>query len=76
MAYNKDQWIESFEGQLSILRPHLVGRALAAVSLSAWHRRGRKDEEPIAAAKAESAALDKPGAPASATPSSPPRRNR
>jgi hypothetical protein len=26
--YNRDQWIESFEGQLLILRPHLGARVL------------------------------------------------
>jgi hypothetical protein len=24
MTYNKDQWIDSFEGRLQILRPHLT----------------------------------------------------
>jgi hypothetical protein len=60
-TYKREQWIESFEGQLAILRPHLTPRVLAAMSLSAWHKHGRKNEEPIAAAKAWSAALN--GAP-------------
>jgi hypothetical protein len=59
-TYNREQWIESFEGQLSILRPHLTLRLLNAMSLSAWHKHGKKDEDPIKAAKAWSAALDKP----------------
>lgn len=58
MAYNKAQWIETFEGQLSILRPHLTVRVLAALSLSAWHSRGAKGEDPVKAAKEESKALD------------------
>jgi len=52
VAYNKEQWIASFEGQLSILRPHLTPRLLATMSLAAWHRHGRRDEDPIKAAKA------------------------
>ena len=60
MAYNKDQWISSFEGQLSILRPHLPARVLATMSLSAWHEFGRNDEDPIKAARELSKLLDKP----------------
>jgi len=58
MAYNKDQWRSSFEGQLAMLRPHLSDRMLGNFSLSAWHGRGRKDEDPIHAAKAVSKELD------------------
>ena len=58
MAYNKDQWIASFEGQLSILRPHLTGRPLAAMSLSAWHQQGTKDVDPVEAARAWSSSMD------------------
>ncbi len=58
MAYKKDQWIESFQGQLSILRPHLTLRVLATMSLVAWHARGLKGEDPIKAAKEESKAQD------------------
>ena len=58
MAYNKDQWISSFEDQMAILRPHLTPRILGSMSLAAWHQRGRKDEDPIAAARAVSKALD------------------
>ncbi len=61
MAFNKAQWIESFEGQLAILRPHLTVRVLAAMSLSAWHSRGAKGEDPIKAAKEESKVLDARG---------------
>lgn len=60
MAYNKAQWIESFEGQLSLLRPHLSGRLLNAISLGAWHSKGAKGADPIEAARAESAQLDQP----------------
>ena len=69
MAYNKDQWVSSFEDQLTILRPHLTARLLQSISLSAWHSRGRKDQDPIQAAREESQALDRsrPAAPA-ATP--------
>jgi hypothetical protein len=58
--YNRQQWIESFEGQLSILRPHLSPRLLATMSNQAWHKLGAKDEDPIAAAKAWSKSLDPP----------------
>ena len=58
-SYNQRQWIESFEGQLSILRPHLTPRVLDTMSLSAWHQRGAKGEDPIKEAKDLSAALDK-----------------
>ena len=57
---DRQRWIESFEEQLSILRPHLTSRLLYAMSLSAWRRYGERDEEPIKAAKAWSDALDKP----------------
>ena len=63
MAYNKDQWISSFEDQLSILRPHLTGRPLASISVSAWHQYGTKDEYPIKAAREVSKSLDQKTAP-------------
>jgi hypothetical protein len=50
--YNREQWIESFEGQLAILRPHLTPRPLAAISLQMWHKHGRHDADPIACARA------------------------
>jgi hypothetical protein len=58
VAYKKEQWISSFEDQLSILRPHLTGRPLASMSLSAWHQHGTKDEDPIQAARDWSKSLD------------------
>lgn len=58
MAYNKDQWIASFEGQLSILRPHLTSRLLSVLSMAAWHKHGTKHIDPIKAAREESALLD------------------
>jgi hypothetical protein len=58
-TYNRQQWIDSFEGQLLILRPHLGERLLATLSNAAWHKHGTKDEDPIKAAKAWSASLDK-----------------
>lgn len=60
MAYNKDQWTSSFDGQMNILRPHLTPRLLATMSLTAWHRHGRKDEDPIKAAQEWSKSLDPP----------------
>jgi len=60
VAYNKDQWTSSFEGQMNTLRPHLTARILATMSLAAWHRHGRKDEDPIQAAREWSKSLDKP----------------
>ena len=58
MQYNKAQWRSSFEDQLSLLRPHLSQRMLETMSLSAWHRRGTQDEDPVQAAKAVSKELD------------------
>jgi hypothetical protein len=58
-TYNKRQWEESFEGQLSILRPHLTLRLLNSFSVAAWHKHGTKGEDPIKTAKAVSAAMDK-----------------
>lgn len=58
VAYNKDQWIASFEGQLALLRPHLTARVLAAMSLQAWHRFGTADEEPVRVARELSKLLD------------------
>ena len=49
MAYQKDQWMTSFEGQLAILRPHLTERVLTTMALQAWHRHGTTD--PIEAAR-------------------------
>jgi len=61
VAYNKDQWTSSFEDQMTILRPHLTSRVLATMSLAAWHRHGRKDEDPIKAAREWSKSLDGQG---------------
>ena len=55
--YKREQWIESFEGQLAILRPHLAERVLATMANTAWHKHGRNDEDPISAAKAWSETL-------------------
>lgn len=63
MAHNKEQWIDSFEGQMSILRPHLSERLLATISMAAWHKHGTKGADPIKAAREESAALDLQQAP-------------
>ena len=57
-TYNRQQWIESFEGQLSILRPHLGPRVIDTVSNAAWSRLGVNGEDPIKAAKEWSEALD------------------
>lgn len=58
VTYNEQQWIDSFEGRLAILRPHLSERVLASMALAAWHRRGVRGEEPVAAAQVECEALD------------------
>jgi hypothetical protein len=50
-TFNKQQWIDSFEGQLSILRPHLTQRVLTTMSLAAWHEFGSRGEDPIRAAR-------------------------
>jgi hypothetical protein len=60
-AYNRDQWIESFEGQLSILRPHLTQRVLSTLSLSAWHAHGAMGHDPVEVARALSIEMDKRG---------------
>jgi hypothetical protein len=57
-AYNRDQWIESFEGQLAILRPHLTQRVLSTWSLAAWHAHGTNDKDPIEVARALSEEMD------------------
>jgi hypothetical protein len=62
MAYNKQQWIESFEGQLAILRPHLTTRVLATMSLQAWHQFGVDSEDPINVARELSKLLDRQAA--------------
>ena len=49
MAYQKEQWMASFEGQLAILRPHLTQRVLTTMALQAWQRHGTND--PIQAAR-------------------------
>lgn len=59
MKYNSLQWRESFEDQLSLLRPHLTNRLLASMSISAWIEHGTRDVDPVIAAKAWSAELDK-----------------
>lgn len=58
-TYRRDQWISSFEGQLSILRPHLTARVLASMSLGAWRQHGTRGVDPIEAAREESAAIDR-----------------
>jgi hypothetical protein len=55
MAYQKDQWMSSFEDQVSILRPHLTQRVLTTMALQAWHRHGTMD--PIQAARLVAAEL-------------------
>jgi hypothetical protein len=46
MTYKRQQWIESFEGQLSILRPHLGQRVLSTMNNQAWHtRRGKRGSD-------------------------------
>jgi hypothetical protein len=51
-TFNREQWIDSFEGQLSILRPHLTQRVLTTMSLAAWHEFGAQGHDPIEAARA------------------------
>lgn len=64
-TYRRDQWIASFEGQLAILRPHLSGRMLEAISAGAWRAQGTKGVDPIQAARDESAAIERRQQPAS-----------
>ena len=56
-TYNREQWIESFEGQLLILRPHLSAKVLDTMCNAAWSRLGVNGEEPINAAREWSQAL-------------------
>jgi hypothetical protein len=58
-AYNRDQWIESFEGQLAILRPHLTQRVLSTWSLAAWHAHGTNGADPIKVAQGVSVEMDR-----------------
>ena len=58
MAYNKPQWMSSFEDKLSTLRPHLTLRMVGQFSLSAWFSHGAKGIDPVKAAKEESERLD------------------
>jgi hypothetical protein len=58
MAYNKQQWISSFEDKLTTLRPHLTLRMLGQFSLSAWFSHGADGIDPVTAAKEESERLD------------------
>ena len=62
MAYRKSQWIESFEGRLALLRPHLSARVLAAMSHQAWHWFGTQDHDPVTVARELSKLLDLPQA--------------
>lgn len=66
MAYNKDQWIESFEGQLALLRPHLTARVLGTMSIAAWHQFGTEDEDPARVARELSKLLDRQAGPGAA----------
>lgn len=59
MNYNQIQWRDSFESQLSLLRPHLTPRLLETISIAAWNEYGTKDIDPVKAAKVRSAELDK-----------------
>ncbi len=59
MKYNRDQWRDPFEGQLSLLRPHFTRRVLAAMSHVAWTEDGTKDKDPVKTAMAWSVELDK-----------------
>jgi hypothetical protein len=62
MVYNKSQWMESFEGQLAILRPHLTARVLTTISLAAWGQFGVSGEDPIKVAREWSKAMDQAAA--------------
>ena len=61
MAYNRAQWVSSFEDQMSLLRPHLTSRVLATMSLTAWNKHGRRDEDPVRTERELSKELDQPG---------------
>jgi hypothetical protein len=67
-TFDRAQCQDSFESQLSLLRPHLTRKLLEAGSLSAWHAHGAKGEDPVKAAKSHSASMD------AAAPAAPKRR--
>jgi AbiV family abortive infection protein len=67
-AYNRDQWIGSFEGQLSPLRPLLRTSVLAAISSLTWDEQGLDGVDPVDAAKRLSAEMSRPGPPTWSTP--------
>ncbi len=51
---NRDQWIESFETQLSAVRPRLTPHLLSAIGAAAWDSHGQACEAPIKAAEEHS----------------------
>jgi hypothetical protein len=59
VAFNREQWVESCEGQLSLLRPRLSQRLRTTHSNQAWHKHGAAGDDPIKAAKELSAAMDR-----------------
>jgi hypothetical protein len=58
-VYKREQWVDSFEGQLAILRSHLTPRVLGTMSLAAWHAHGASGHDPIKVARALSVEMDK-----------------
>lgn len=58
-TYRRDQWVRSFEGQMSVLRPQRGLAQLKTESASAWKSAGRKGVDPIQAANDWSAAIDR-----------------
>lgn len=60
MAYRKDRWTASFEGQLSVLRPHLTPRVRTTMRLAAWPQFGTREADPIRAVRDGSKSLAKP----------------
>lgn len=59
LKHNRGQWRESFEDQLSLLRPQLNSRLLDAMSAHAWSEHGTKGVDPIIVARQLSAELIK-----------------
>ena len=60
MAYNKDQWISSFEDVMVGLRPHMPARVLTSIALMAWNQFGKKDVDPKQAADEWSKSMGSP----------------
>ena len=58
MAYNRDQWVDTFEDAILKLRPHMTRRVLDSVANMAWHKYGVAGLDPKEAAAQWSATMN------------------